>query len=71
MINQKLLQTLQEKWVDIDIEELRQEWLPDDVINHILEAEISLLTWKEEDWIDLDKLLTNKRSLFANKFQHA
>jgi len=71
MINQKLLQTLQEKWIDIDIEELKQEWLPDDVINQILEVEISLITWNEEDWIDLDKLLVKKRSLFANKFQHA
>ena len=40
MINKKLLEKAQKLWIDVDIKLLKEKWLPDDVIEDILEAEI-------------------------------
>jgi len=55
MINKKLIEDAIKFWIDVDIEKLKNKWLPDDVINDILESAILWKEWQQENFIDYDE----------------
>ena len=48
MIDKKLIQQAEKMWIDVNVDILSKKWLPDDVINDILEIEIDKKLWKGE-----------------------
>ena len=65
MINKKLLSKAKELWiVEINVDILKKKWLPDEVINDILEIEIDKKLWKDEFYS-----FEEVKEKFDNKFK--
>ena len=62
MIDKKLLEKAKKMWIDVDVEILSKKWLPDEVINEILEWSIDWREWKDENFIDYDEYIKYKLS---------
>jgi len=45
MIDKKLFEQAKELWINVNIEILKERWLPAEVINDILEIEIDKKLW--------------------------
>ncbi len=69
MINNKLLEKSKKLWVDIDIDAFIKKWIPSEVINDILEWSIDYKEWKNENFIDYDEYVKNKKTLSSNKME--
>ncbi len=69
MIDKKLLEQIEKLWIEVDIEILKKKWLPDEVINDILEWSIDWKEWKEENFIDYDEYIKSKTTLSSKKVE--
>lgn len=63
MIDKKLFEQAKELWINVNIEILKERWLPAEVINDILEIEIDKKLWKDKTYT-----LEEVKDKFNNKF---
>jgi len=66
MIDKKLFEQVKWLWIDVNIEILKEKWLPDEVINDILEIEIDKKLWKDK-FYTFEEIKTNFDNKFSSK----